>query len=225
MKRASERFSVEEKESVAKAVARAEGKTSAEIVPVVATASGRYDRPEDTVGLWVGLAALVIVWSVLPARESDPGSWGGSPAFLEGLALLASVLVGFLAGATAASHIGWLRHLFTPRRQMLEEVGDRARQVFFDSRVHHTEGSTGLLLYVSLFERMASVLADEATTEKLGSPALEEICEKLTARLRSGTPAEAFCEAIEEVGERLSKVLPREEGDVNELPDALVLLD
>ena len=47
-------FSDEQRRAVAQAVAEAEGKTSAEIVPVVATASGRYDRAEDIVGLWTG---------------------------------------------------------------------------------------------------------------------------------------------------------------------------
>ena len=51
MQRASELFNDEQRATIDQAVADAESKTSAEIVPVVATASGRYDRAEDIVGM------------------------------------------------------------------------------------------------------------------------------------------------------------------------------
>ena len=86
------------------------------------------------------------------------------------------MVVGFVLGAALASHVGWLRLLFTPRRQMRDEVAARARAVFFDSRVHHTAGDTGLLIYVSLYERMAAVLADQSIMDKLGQAALDELC-------------------------------------------------
>jgi putative membrane protein len=225
MKRASQRFTKEEKEKVGAAVAQAEAKTSAEIVPAVATDSGRYDRPEDTVGLWFGIAALVVAWAALPPMEAEAGSWGGPPPVLEIVILAAAVLAGFLLGAVLGARIGWLRHLFTPRRQMHEEVDRRARQIFFDNRVHRTKGATGILLYVSLFERMASVIADETTTEKLGQPVLEALCAKLTEDLGTLAPAEALCASVALAGEKLAEVLPAEAGDVNELPDALVILD
>ena len=61
MKPASSLFNDQARERVNQAIAQAESKTSAEVVPVVATASGRYDRPEDIVGLWLGIIALQAV--------------------------------------------------------------------------------------------------------------------------------------------------------------------
>ena len=225
MKPASRLFDDEQRQRINQAVAAAEAKTSAEIVPVVATASGRYDRPEDIVGLWLGVAAMVVVWLALPKAETEPGSWGGLPLWGIIVCVAAAAVVGFVVGAAIASHVGWLRRLFTPRRQMRDEVDGSARQGFFDSRVHRTAGGTGLLIYVSLYERMAAVIGDQALVDALGQPALDEMCRQLTDRLRTAGPAEALCETVAAAGDRLAAVLPRAEDDVNELTDGLVTID
>ena len=224
MRLASQSFTDDEKGRVAKAVAEAESKTSAEIAPVVATASGRYDRPEDILGLWTGAILAGLVWYLFQGARPAP-DWGLAPASFEIALVIAALVVGFILGAAVASRVGWLRALFTPRSQMRDEVAARAREVFFDGRVHHTAGATGLLIYVSLFERTAAVIADKTVLEKLGQEALDELCAGLTASLRSGDITKALCAAVKDAGERLGPVLPREEGDVNELADALVLID
>ncbi|HWB09098.1 MAG TPA: hypothetical protein VG826_07740 [Pirellulales bacterium] len=220
----AKQLTADDNRRINEAVAAAESKTSAEIVPVVAAGSGRYDRPEDIVGLWVAALALAITWCLLPERAA-PGDWGAMPPWAQLLVLIASVVVGFILGAAIGARVDPLRHLFTPSRQMRDEVLNRSRQVFFDSRVHHTAGRTGLLIYVSLFERMAAVLADDAIVEKLGQAALDELRDQLTASLRTQSLTEAICGTIAAAAPRLAAVLPHAEGDVNELPDALVVLD
>ena len=49
--------------------------------------------------------------------------------------------------------------------------------------------------------------------------------DRLVTGLRAGALTDAICAAVEAAGEKLGPVLPREDDDVNELPDALVLLD
>ena len=225
MRQASTRFSDEQRKRIAQAVAQAESTTSAEIVPVVATASGRYDRPEDIAGLWLGMIGLVVAWWLMPATAIESGSWGGMPEWGRLLLMVIVAVAGFVVGAAIASRVAWLRLLFTPRRQMRDEVSARARAVFFDQRVHRTAGGTGLLVYVSLYERVAAVLADQSVVDKLGQAALDELCATLTGRLREVHPADALCSIIGVAGERLAPVLPRAEGDINELPNALVVLD
>jgi len=224
MQRASTLFSEQQKQQIAQAVAQAESATSAEIIPVVASASGRYDRGEDLVGLWLGLAAMIVVWTVLPAG-GEPGSWGGWPAWVNPIVLAGVTLAGFVVGALVASRVGWLRRLTTPNEEMADDVLRRAQHVFFDSRAHHTAGRTGMLIYVSLFERMAAVVADQAVLDQLGNPALMELRDGLVKALKTQPPTEALCAAIQSAGERLAPVLPRADDDVNELPDALVTID
>ncbi len=229
MRTASEHFNEEQRKRIDAAVAVAEVETSAEIVPVVATASGRYDRAEDVVGLYVGLALMVLVFFLLPSADAgdDPHSFADAPSrWLGALALVAAAVAGFVAGAVIASRVAPLRRLFTPDVQMREEVRRAAREAFFDRRVHHTAGRGGVLVYVSLYERVAAVLADESVTEKLGEAAVVDLVETLTARLRAGGDlTDAICATIDATGDRLAGVLPDAADDVNEIPDALVMID
>lgn len=225
MARASKFFTQEQRKEIADAVAEAESKTSAEIVPVVATDSGRYDRAEDSFGLVLGLLTLPVLWLLFEWHPGSQAQWGPQNPLNSILRLMLGVFGGYLVGAFAASRIGPLRRLFTTRREMYEEVESRAQETFFDQRIHHTQGGTGLLIYVSLYEHIAVVFADEAVNARLGQTALDELCKTLTDNMHSGNPTLAFVATIRAAGEKLSKVMPREANDRNELPDALVILD
>ncbi|MCB9895032.1 MAG: hypothetical protein H6839_11330 [Planctomycetes bacterium] len=223
MKKASKVFPEDDRKRVAEAVKVAEGKTSAEIVPVAATSSGRYDRSEDVIGLWIGVIALVVVWILF--QDAQPDDWGGTKLVVNLPIVLGIIVGGWLLGVVVANQIGWLRRLFTPRKELREEVQQAASKAFFDSRVHHTAGSTGVLIFVSLFEHVAVILADQQVMEKLGQEKLDQFRNDLTAKLREGKYSEAFCQTIEQIGTALGEVLPRADDDQNELEDALVLID
>ena len=225
MKTASALFSEEERQAVNDAVCEAESKTAAEIITVVATDSGRYDRPEDIAGLFIGLACMVIAWACFQGQDPTAGGWDGIPLTLQLPGLVGILSAGFIVGTLTATRVAWLRRLFTPRRQMNDEVMSRARQIFFDQRVHHTSGSTGLLIYLSTFERLAVILADREIVAVLGQLHIDELCAQLLQDLRQGDITTALCNAIEDVGNSLAGPLPRDEDDVNELSDALVTMD
>jgi putative membrane protein len=221
----SRQFSSADRERVNLAVRDAESVTDAEIVPVVAQCSGRYDRPEDIVGLWLAALALICAWLLLPLPSAESGNWGTFSPLWHLVALLVAVTVGFIVGAAGAARVDWLRRWFAPRKQMREEVFARARAVFFDNRVHHTSRGAGVLLYVSLFERMAAVIADQKAFDKLGQEQIDAVCRELTDRLRSGPPIDALCQTVDSLGQRLAAVLPRSEGTASEISDALVVIE
>ena len=224
MKKASQYFSEEEKKKIADAVLKAESLTSAEIVPVAATCSGRYDRAEDIIGVFFGIIAMIVVWGITPHSDAETaGSWGNAPV---ALFLALSVIGGFILGAVIGSRINWLRKLFTPRSELSKSVKDRAALTFFDQRVHHTSSESGLLFYVSFFERQAVVLGDERVEKELGSEAIESLCSKFTQSLSNdASPAEAMISVINEAGELLSEVLPQSDAEQNELAEALICID
>ena len=221
-------FTETDRQRINDSVRAAEAQTSAEIVPVVATSSGRYDRAEDLVGLWLGVLLLLITVSLLwpmPSNTSEVGSWEGDSSrwLVVGQAL--AVIIGFLLGAVIGTRVAWLRRLFTPARQMSDEVQQAARRVFFDNRVHHTQGSSGLLIYLSLYERVSVVIADQRILELLGQTALDELCRNLIEKLHQNPPTEALCQTIQAAGEKLKEVMPRLPSDINELPDSLITID
>lgn len=225
MQHASSLFSAADRQRINQTIQAAEALTSAEIVPVVATASGRYDRAEDLVGLWLGVLLVIAVSVFSPATVAEPGSWDSHPLLWQTFKLVAVLLGGFLVGAVFSSRIAWLRRLFTPTNQMKDEVNQRARSVFFDNRVHHTQAGGGLLIYISLFEQIAVILADQQILDALGQSPLNDLCQSLTQQLRNNPPTEALCQTIQAAGKKLQPVLPRAHDDANELPDSLVTID
>ncbi|MDB4419505.1 TPM domain-containing protein [bacterium] len=225
MQKATSLFNEDQRKQIASAVNAAESKTSCEIVPVVATASGRYDRPEDIVGLWLATIGGGIVWYCLPRQIADSGSWNAFSDVVGIIILIGVMIVGFITGAVAASRISWLRRWFTPKKEMKQEVFARAQETFFNKNIHHTENATGLLIYVSLFERVAVILGDQKVMHELGQDTLNQLCDQLTADFREGNATEAICKTIQEAGEFLSGPMPQQSDDANELKDTLVLLD
>lgn len=226
MKQASDFFTAAERDEINQAVAGAEKLTSGEIVPVVATASGRYDRGEAIGGLLLSVAALVLSWLQFQRVIPVEGDWAQGQRLALGLPwLVLIVVVGFILGAALTSRIGWLGRLLVSKREMREEVERAGWQAFGRFRVGRTAGGTGILIYISLFERMVSVLGDDPIAVKLDQRTWNEIRDTIIAGLRSGRAAEAVCEAIARSGELLGQHFPYRAGDVNELTDELRLVN
>lgn len=203
---------------IADAVHQAEEKTAAEFVPVIATSSDRYERAEDLIGLITAVIALAVVSLFF-------GAGGDAPQALVALAEILSVITGYIAGVLLAANVPALRRLFASPQRRHQAVAARARQVFVDRRVHQTTGGTGIVLFVSLFERIGVVLVDQAVRDHLPEGALDDLSRALSTGIQKGDVGDALVAIITELGERLGDVLPRYDDDVNELPDALVLLD
>jgi putative membrane protein len=222
MRGASDFFSLEEKERINRAVAEAEKHTSGEIVPVVATVSGRYDRAEDIAGLLFGLAALILFWLLFQRVVPGEGDWALGYRLTLGLPWLVLVIVaGFIIGAALASRVAWLRRPLVSEEELRQEVEWAARQAFARFRVGRTVAGTGILIYVSLFERMVYVLGDEPIAAKLDQTTWNEIRDTIIVGIRERRAADAFCQAIARCGELLGKHFPYKAGDINEVGNEL----
>lgn len=203
------------------AVAETERHTQAEIVPVLAGSSGRYDRAEDIFGaccgltLWLFFELIVQPWNVPGVHWVEDSVW---PVLVR----LACLIGGTLIGMVISSHVTGLRRFFISKNEMREEVNGRAREMFFDQRIHHTQGKTGVLLYISLYERMAVVLTDEAILDLVGQSKIDQWCQNLVNRIRSGSPVDALEKTITDIGFDLEKVLPGTGENPDELPNALI---
>lgn len=226
MARASELFTEEDKHAIRDAVAEAEKKTSGEIVPVVATRSGRYDRSEDIFGVILGVLAVAAVWLLLQRIGPKAGHWGGAQTISFGLGLvLLTFVVAFVVGVVLSTFVPAVARPFIAKKELREEVLRSARQAFFEFRVRGTKGGTGILVYISLFERMVWVLGDRAISEKLDQPKWDEVKDLVIDGLRRGKPTEGICSAINRCGELLSQHFPIAPDDVNELSNELHLID
>ena len=223
MTKASALFSPADRETIAAAIAEAERATAGEIVPVVATASGRYERAEDLVGVIIASLALVLAWWLWPASEA---AWAGAPSSGPGIvALLLIVWLGFVVGAVAATYLPALRLPLIARQEMLEEVERRAMESFHRYRVRSTAGGTGILIYVSLYEHMVRVVGDDGIAAKLSQSDWDGVRDALLDGLRAGKATEGLVTAIKASGALLAEHFPIQPDDRNELANELHLID
>lgn len=224
MKKVSQLFSETDRKRIAEAIKEAEQKTSAEIVTVVTTASGRYDRAEDIVGFLAALLAVSAGWLLCPAFHSE-STWEAGPSVLGLFPILISMVVGFVAGSALASRLPVLRLPFIPRKELEEEVQRAAREAFMTSRIRKTAGGTGILIFVSFYEHRVVVLPDDAILESLPEQDWGLLCASIVDGLKAGQPTETLEAAIATCGGILGKVLPRQDDDEDELNNELILID
>lgn len=226
MRKASDFFTEQEVSSVESAVAEAEAITSAEIVPVVASVSGRYDRAEDLVGFLLALIALSCCWWSLQAFTLSSETWSDS---IHGGGLLSAVLVllvlSFLGGVAIASRVPVLRLPFISKQEMQDEVELKARDSFQKLKVRNTQDSSGMLIYVSLYERLVHVIGDDAVSAHISRQDLREVCDTVIAGLKNEQPAEGMRKAVLRCGELLTPHFPVQENDENELANTFHLID
>lgn len=207
MPKAESFFTAEEKERIRQAVIAQESRTAGEIVPMIVTTSDRYVEVE-LFGLILGLVSgILLEWQL-----SDP--W--SSQWIHLWPLLGAA-VGF-----AACRFPAVKRRLVPAGRIAEAVHLCCLAAFTAEGLHYTRGHTGVLIFVSLFEHRAEVLADRGINEKVSPGTWDEIVEMLTAGLKSGIACDAFCKAIERCGDILANHFPRPPDDQDELPNQLV---
>jgi putative membrane protein len=207
-------------EAIERAVAEAEAKTSAEILVAVSARSGRYQRAADLFGLTLALVALAATWALWQEVGPSRGAWaaGNEPAI--GLPLvLITVAVWFVVGAAAATRWPVLARPLMTRAEREAAVRRRGFEAFHSLRVAGTRGRTGLLISVSLFERVVWVCPDEAIAARLPDPAWKPLSDLIAEGFRAGDPGGAMARAVAKAGEMLATDFPRGADDANELGD------
>ncbi|MBZ9764919.1 TPM domain-containing protein [Mesorhizobium sp. CA8] len=205
-------ISAEDHDRIAEAIRTAELKTDGEIYCVVARASDGYFFPAAftaTIGLFI--ASLAVGYGL--------EAWWLSirlPHFvLAQLLALASVfvLLWFLPA---------LRIHFVPRRLRYQAAHANAMKQFLARNVHRTQARTGVLIFVSIAERYAEVVADSGIDAKVGQHVWDGVVGDLTKHAGDDRLADGFVKAIATVGAVLAEHFPVTEGDANELDDHLV---
>ncbi|MEP7124729.1 MAG: hypothetical protein ABJE95_27620 [Byssovorax sp.] len=195
------------KEQAARAVASIEARTSAEIVLAVRPISGHYRHADYLAGMALGFAALLLLL-FLP-----------QPFTVDSMPL--DVLAAFTIGAVLSAHAPPLRRLLISRALMDTSVRTAARAAFVDGGIARTRGRTGILVFVSIFERRVEVVGDVAVDpERLGD-AYAAAVRTIEKSLSISLDFAKFLVAVEALGPALETALPRREDDENELSDAM----
>jgi putative membrane protein len=101
----------------------------------------------------------------------------------------------------------------------------RAEIEFYELGLSETEARTGVLLFVSLMEHRAVVLADQGIAEKLDSEIWNGVVDQMVAGVKRADFAGGMCAGIERCGALLAPHFPAAAENANELRDHLVIKD
>ncbi|MHA4835703.1 TPM domain-containing protein [Sphingopyxis sp. MSC1_008] len=211
---------------VTAAVAAAEAHTSGEIVTVVAAKSNDYD---DVALVWASVIAFVAMSAIALFPEFYrslydrlTGGWGHELTANQWLGTV--IAVGVLKWIGMWLILLWrpLRMALTPRAIKAQRVRARAIDLFKVGTEAKTLGRTGVLLYLSLKEHRADIVADEAIAAKVTPEIWGNAMAALIERVRVGKPGEGMAEAVRQMGIVLAEHFPKGDENPNELPDRLI---
>jgi putative membrane protein len=217
-----------DREKVSAAIAAAEANSSGKIVAVATPISDAYHDvalhwalvPLFAVLAWAAWAPTALVWWY----NFLFGGWSPDPTLSQLLTFL--MVLAALKFTVALLILKWmpLRLLLTPAATKHRRVRRRAVAIFQAAAAGRTTGKTGILIYLSLGERRAEIVADEAILKVTDEHTWGEAMTALLTEVRDGKVGDGIVAAIERVGAVLAEHFPRSPDDANEIPDKLIEL-
>jgi putative membrane protein len=201
-------FSTEDERRISAAITNAERQTSGEIVVVVAAQSdGYYYVPP----LVAGIVSLLVPWVLIFFTQL-----GLVSIYLIQLAVFALITAVLMPAPIRTALVpASIKHLHARRR---------AVEQFLVQNLHTTSGRTGVLLFVSVAERHAQIVADKGIDAKVTAGTWKKIVDQLTEAIGKGHAVDGFVAAIAAIGTTLAEHFPPGPQDPNELPDHLIIL-
>ena len=213
---------------VTAAVAAAEQHTSGEIVTIVTELSDHY---EDIAIAWATVLAFVALatYATFPdfymgLIDGVLGGWGHEYRAAEyGAILLTAVALKWIGSWLILKWIP-LRLALTPKAKKLARVRARAISLFKVGTEAKTVGRTGVLLYLSMKEHRAEIVADEAIASKVAPEIWGDAMIALLDHVKAGNLGAGVAAAVSQMGVVLAEHFPKGSENPNELPDRLIEL-
>jgi putative membrane protein len=201
-------ISQQDRDRISAAILDAESRTSGEIVCVLARES------TDATALpmlLAALAALFVPWPLLALT-----------ALPVNLILLAQLLTFFVLAVLLC--LPRVRIALVPRAARRAMAHRMAMEQFMIRGIGRKADRTGVLIFVSLAERYARIVADRAIADRVSQRQWQEAVDALIAHTRHGRIADGFVAAIEQCGSVMEENFPRSEGSRGELPDRIYVI-
>lgn len=208
------RFTAEELERIKAAVHKAEDKISGEIVPVFVEKSGFYSIANYRAGVVFG--SLLFMFIVMADRYYP------SLAIYDPLKIFLAVLVVGVVGAFISHFVNPVQKLFVSQEHLDRATKQRAETSFMREEVFNTRHRTGIMIFISFFEREVIVMADRSISKVVEQKEWDNLVKGITQNIRLGKVIEGIEGAILRCGEiLLEKGFNKTADDVNELSDDL----
>ncbi|MET0943395.1 MAG: TPM domain-containing protein [Mesorhizobium sp.] len=199
---------------VTAAIRNAEERTAGEIYCVVARSSDSYFFPAAFMLALAMLAVSLAIGFLLEYWWYDVRM----PVFVS-----AQILAFACALLVLQLFPGMCLFLVPPRLKYRQAHANSIKQ-FLARNVHVTAERTGVLLFVSLAEHYAEVVADAGINQRVSQESWDRVVVVLTDHARRDRLADGFVIAIDMVGASLAEHFPVSAHDINELDDHLIEL-
>ena len=193
---------------IADAITEAERTTSGEIVAMITPESASYLHVPF---LWAALAALALPWPFVFWTW-----WPIQHIYVLQLAVFAILVVVLMPRP--------VRLALMPRSVKHARAHRRAVEQFLAQNLHTAVGHTGVLIFVSVAERFAEILADAAIHERVPEGAWQGIVADLTEHIGKGQAGDGLVRAIAAVGGHLARHLPPDAQRPHALSNHLIVL-
>ncbi|HWA33578.1 MAG TPA: TPM domain-containing protein [Cyclobacteriaceae bacterium] len=208
------RFTAEDLERIKSAVRKAEEKISGEIVPVFVERSGYY-----TIANYRGamIAAALVFLAIIVVDRYVPDLAVYDPLFI----FITVVLAGLL-GAIATHGIEPLKRVMLSQTHMDQATRKRAENAFLEEEVFNTRHRTGIMIFISFFEREVIVMADRGISKVVDQKEWDKLVRNIIDHIRMGKVTEGMEDSIIRCGNiLLEKGFIKTPDDINELRDDL----
>ena len=193
---------------ISAAIHAAEAGTSGQIVCVLARASMNYG---EIAMLLAALLALLAPWLLLALTQ-----WSV-------IHLLVAQLITFITGWLVLS-IPAINLRLVSRAAKRAAAHRAAAEQFMIRGLSRTSGATGILIFVSLAERYARIIADDGIAAKISQQDWQAIVDVLVDHMRKDRIADGFISAIDACGPVLAAHFPPNGDGKNELPDKIYVI-
>jgi putative membrane protein len=204
----NEVISATDRERVRAAIAAAEATTSGEIYAVVARQSDDY-------------RIVPIVWATLVSLLSPA-------VLLLATNLAASVIYAIQLGVFVVLALllsmTQIKPFVVPDAIKRRRARALAVELFLAHGLHTTEARTGVLIFVSLAEKRAEIVADTSIATLVNQEIWDRAMKALVAELKAARVADGLVAAIAKTGAELARHFPPRERDRDELPNDLLIL-
>jgi putative membrane protein len=197
---------------VTKAIRTAEQRTSGEIYCVVARSSDSYFFP----------AAFSLIIAMLAASLAAAFALEHWWLAMRTPLFVAAQIFALGSGLLLLWLFPGLRLLLVPRQLRYRRAHENALKQFLSRNVHVTAARTGVLIFVSLAERYAEIVADSGINSRVQQAVWDEVVARLVADARENRLADGFVSAVATVGDLLARHFPVSSVNPNELDDHLV---
>jgi putative membrane protein len=196
------------KERVSAAIKAAEVRTSGEIVCVLARASSNY---MSFTTAWAALISLIAPWFLIALTNLSV-----ERIFLAQIVIF---VVLFLALSEQA-----LQRVLIPRAVRRAAAHRAAMEQFVIRGMARKKNRASVLIFASLAERYARIVADDGIAAKVDQAVWQEAIQALLDHAGRDDIAEGFVIAVGKCGEVLAEHFPPEAGQEDQLPDRIYLI-